>query len=394
MPVTTKKSIRDVDVSEKRVLVRVDFNVPMGPDGTITDDRRIRESLPTLRYLVNHGAKVILMSHLGRPDGKVVPKYSLRPVAERLSQLLGQPVQFAPSTIGPEAEQAVRSLQPGGALLLENVRFYPGEEANDPSFTQELAKLGDIFVNDAFGTAHRAHASTVGIARFLPAVAGFLMEKELRALGGALESPKHPLVAIVGGAKVSSKIGVLRNLQPKVDRLLVGGGMANTFLKAKGYHVGRSLVEDDKLDVARDILRPAGDKLVLPVDAVIAQKAEPGAETRVVAVDAVPQDWMILDVGPKTVDEYAQIAGSAGTVIWNGPLGLFEIPEFSEGTRRLGEALAKAPAQVVVGGGDLVAALEQFDLTDRLEHVSTGGGASLEFLEGKELPGVAALEDK
>ena len=308
--------------------------------------------------------------------------------------MLGQAVTFVPETIGPAAEATIGMLKPGQVALLENLRFFPGEETNDPTFSEQLAKLADLYVNDAFGAAHRAHASTVGITKFLPAVSGFLMQKELRALGDALESPRRPLVAVIGGAKISSKIGVLQNLLPRVDALLIGGGMANTFLKAKGFEIGRSLVENDQLDLAKQILSFAGSKLVLPSDVVIAAKAEGDALTEVVAADRVPADQMILDIGPKTAERFRRTFQTAGTVIWNGPLGLAEIPAFAQGTLATAKALADSPAVSVVGGGDLVAALERLGLTDRMSHVSTGGGASLEFLEGKVLPGVAAIEDR
>lgn len=390
-----KKTVADVDVAGKKVLVRVDFNVPLDKaTGAVADDRRIREALPTIRYLLDHGAAVILMSHLGRPEGKVVPSYSLRPVATRLGELLGQPVLMAPDSVGPKVQEMARQLKPGQVMLLENLRFHPGEEANDPTFARELASLGDLYVNDAFGTAHRAHASTVGITQYLPAVAGFLMEKELKTLGEALENPARPFVAIIGGAKISTKIAVLRNLLPKVDHLLVGGAMANTFLAAKGLAMGKSLVEQDKLDVARDVMREAGAKLVLPVDVVVAPEPTPDAPTSVVSVNAVPADQMALDVGPGTVAEFGRIATAAKTVLWNGPLGYYEIPKFAEGTRALAALLAKSPAKTIVGGGDLVAALEAAGLADKMSFVSTGGGASLELLEGKTLPGVAALKNK
>jgi phosphoglycerate kinase len=389
-----KKTVADIPVAGRRVLVRVDFNVPTDPNGRILDDRRIRAALATIRYLIDQGARVILVSHFGRPGGHPNPAYSLRPVAERLEQLLGQPVTFVPEAVGPAAEAAVRNLQAGQVALLENVRFHPGEEQNDPAFAEQLARLADVFVNDAFGTAHRAHASTVGVARFLPAVSGFLMERELTTLGTALESPRRPLVAIIGGAKISSKIGVLNNLLPRVDSLLVGGGMANTFLKARGYEVGRSLVEDDRLPDARDILARAGAKLVLPVEVVVAAAPRPDALPMVVAADQVPPDQMILDVGPRTVDEFARSCASAGTVIWNGPLGMAEVAPFAEGTLGVARALARSQAVSIVGGGDLVGILDQMGLAEQMSHVSTGGGATLELLEGKVLPGVAVLQDK
>lgn len=389
-----KKTVADVPLAGRRVFVRVDFNVPMDKSGHITDDRRIREALPTIAYLLDHGATVVLASHLGRPGGKPNPAYTLRPVAERLQQLLGRPVTFVPAVVGPVADEAIQGLAPGSVALLENLRFDPGEEKNDAALAEHLAKLADLYVNDAFGTAHRAHASTVGITQYLPAVSGLLMEKELRALGTALEAPAQPLVAVVGGAKISSKIGVLQNLLPRVDSLLVGGGMANTFFKAMGHQVGRSLVEEDQLAVARQIAADAGSKLVLPIDVVIATAPAPDALPEVVPVDQVRPEKMILDVGPKTVERFTDIFQNAGTVIWNGPLGLVEIPTFAEGTLGTARALAGSRAFSIVGGGDLVGALEQMGLADGMSHVSTGGGASLEFLEGKILPGVAALEDR
>ena len=389
-----KKTIADVPCDGMRVFVRVDFNVPQDSSGEITDDRRIREALPTIRYLIDHRARVILASHLGRPGGKPNPVFSLRPVAVRLSELLGQPVGLVAETIGPAAEATIQAMNSGDVVLLENVRFFSGEEKNDPPFSEQLARLADLYVNDAFGAAHRAHASTTGITRYLPAVSGFLMQKELNALGGALEHPSRPLVAVIGGAKISSKIGVLQNLLPRVDRLLIGGGMANTFLKAQGLEIGRSLVESDQVELARQILVLAGPKLVLPTDVVVAPSASAGARTEVVAVDRVPPTEMILDIGPNTIERFREIFQTAGTVIWNGPLGLAEIPAFAQGTVATAQALADSPAVTVVGGGDLVAALDRLGIADRLSHVSTGGGASLEFLEGKVLPGVAALEDR
>lgn len=389
-----KKTVADVPVVGKRVLVRVDFNVPMDRTGQILDDRRIRAALPTIRYLLDHDARVILVSHLGRPGGKRNPTYSLAPVAEHLAQLLGRPVAFAPEAVGPGAETVVQGLRAGQVALLENIRFYPGEEQNDPALAAELARLADLYVNDAFGAAHRAHASTVGVTRFLPAVSGFLMQKELQALGQALEAPRRPLVAIVGGAKISTKIAVLNNLVPKVDRLLIGGGMANTFFKAEGYEIGRSLVENDLVPVAGQIMAAAGQKLVLPSDVVVADRPAPDALPTVVPANQVPADQMILDVGPDTVITFGQIVNTAGTVIWNGPLGVAEVLPFAEGTLGVARALASSSATSIVGGGDLVGVLEQLGIADQLSHVSTGGGASLEFLEGKVLPGVAALEEK
>jgi phosphoglycerate kinase len=390
----SKKTVADVPVTGRRVFVRVDFNVPMSDTGHITDDRRIRETLPTIRYLIDQGAKAILASHLGRPAGKPNPKYSLRPVGERLARLLGRPVDFVPETVGPAAEGAIQKLQPGQVALLENLRFFPGEEANDTAFTEQLARLADLFVNDAFGTAHRAHASTEGISKFLPAVSGFLMEKELRALGEALDAPRRPLVAVIGGAKISSKIGVLKNLLPRVDSLLVGGGMANTLLKAQGLEVGKSLVEDDQLEVARSIIADAGQKLVLPTDVVVAPEPVAEALPEVADVNSISGNEMALDIGPKSVERFGKTFENAGTVIWNGPLGYAELPAFAEGTLGVARLLALSHAFTIVGGGDLVGALEQMGFADRMSHVSTGGGASLEFLEGKVLPGVAALMDR
>ncbi len=388
-----KKTVRDIEVAGKRVLVRVDFNVPI-QEGQITDDRRIRESLPTIQYLLERGATVILMSHLGRPKGSRNPKYSLRPVAERLSTLLGKPVQFLEDCVGEAVEQAVRSLSPGSVVLLENVRFHPEEEANDPAFAQALARLGEVYVNDAFGSAHRAHASTEGVAHYLPAVAGFLMEKELRYLGQALANPERPFVAILGGAKVRDKIAVIENLLPKVDRLLIGGGMAFTFLKAKGLEIGRSLLDESSLEFAQRVLRESGDKLMLPVDGVIAPALEAGVPTQVVSVEAIPADMMGLDIGPETARRFGEVVQGAKTVVWNGPLGAFEVAPFAEGTRAVLDALARSGAVSILGGGDTAAAAEQLGYADKMTHISTGGGASLEFLEGRTLPGVAILMDK
>lgn len=388
-----KKTIRDIEVAGKRVLVRVDFNVPLA-EGRVTDDTRIRAALPTINYLLERGAKVILMSHLGRPKGKVVDELRLNPVADRLAELLGKPVRKLDDCIGPEVEAQVAQMQPGEVILLENVRFHPEDEANDPGFAQRLASLGDIFVNDAFGAAHRAHASTVGVAKHLPSVAGFLMEKELTFLGQALTAPAHPFVAILGGAKISDKIGVIENLLTKVDALLIGGGMANTFLKAQGYEIGQSLVEDESLDVAREMLERAGEKLALPVDVVIADRFDAAAKSNVVPVDQVPKDWRILDIGPKTVELFRRKLAGAKTVVWNGPMGVFEFPRFAAGTEAIARILAESGATTIIGGGDSVAAVEQAGLADRMTHISTGGGASLEFLEGKELPGVAALLER
>ena len=380
------------------MLVRVDFNVPIDKKtGVVTDNTRIVAALPTIRYLLEHNAKVVLMSHLGRPDGKVVESLRLAPVAHELERVLGQPVKIAPDCIGPDVQSLVRAMQPGEVVLLENLRFHPEEEANDQDFAKQLAALGDIYVNDAFGTAHRAHASTEGVAHYLPAVAGFLMEKELEALGGILENPLRPLAAIIGGAKVSTKIKVLQNLLNKVDILIIGGGMANTFLKAKGYEVGSSLLEADKIVVASDLMKQAQDrgvKLGLPVDVVVAERFEPDAPSKVVSVDQVPQGWTIMDIGPRTVEEFRKLIQPARTIFWNGPMGVFEMPRFAEGTKAIADILAKSGAITVVGGGDSVAAVEQMGYADKMTHISTGGGASLELIEGRVLPGVAALEDK
>ncbi len=387
-----KKTIRDINVKNKRVLVRVDFNVPLD-NGKVADDTRIVASLPTIKYLVEQGAKVILCSHLGRPKGKD-QKLSLRPVAARLQELLGTPVTFVSDCIGQPVGRVVEGMNAGDVTLLENVRFYPEEEKNDPAFAKKLAAFGDIYVNDAFGSAHRAHASTEGVAKYLPSVAGFLMEKELNYLGAALANPAKPFVAILGGAKVSDKIKVIENLLPKVDALLIGGGMANTFLAARGLNMGQSLVEADKLDVAKALIEKAGAKIVLPVDAVIADKFAADAQSKVVAVDQVPSDWRVLDVGPQTIDAFEKILASAKTVVWNGPLGVFEFPAFAKGTVEIAKRLATTGATTIIGGGDSAAAVEQAGVADKMTHISTGGGASLEFLEGRVLPGVAALQNK
>jgi len=388
-----KKTVRDVKVEAKRVLVRVDFNVPLA-EGKVTDDTRIRAALPTINYLLEHGAKVILMSHLGRPKGKVVDKLRLDPVPERLAELLGRPVRKLDDCVGRKVEAALAEMRRGDVILLENTRFHPEEESNDPVYARELASLADIFVNDAFGAAHRAHASTVGVAEYLPSVAGFLMEKEITFLGKALAAPDHPFVAILGGAKISSKIGLIDNLLTKVDGLLIGGGMANTFLKAQGHEIGQSLVEDDSLDVARETLERAGERLALPVDVVVADRFDAEADSKVVPVGQVPEDWRILDIGPETVELFKRKLAGAKTVVWNGPMGVFEFPRFAEGTFAIARFLADLEATTIIGGGDVVAAVGQAGVADRIAHVSTGGGASLEFLEGNPLAAVAALEDK
>jgi phosphoglycerate kinase len=387
-----KATYQDLDLAGRRVLVREDLNVPL-KDGAIADDTRIRAALDTLRDLSRRGARVIVMSHLGRPKGRPVPELSLRPVAERLGELLGRPVAFATDCIGEPAASAVAGLRDGDFLLLENVRFHAGDEANDSDFAARLAELGDVYVNDAFAASHRAHASVVGVAERLPARAGLLMEAELAALHRALDDPRRPLVAIVGGAKVSTKAGVLRYLLPRVEALLIGGAMANTFFKAEGREVGTSYVEDEALDEARAVTAEAGGKLVLPVDAVCARRMEAGQETTVRPVDALEPGWMVLDVGPATIERFRECVAGAGTVVWNGPVGVFEIPEFSVGTRALGEAIASSGAYTLLGGGDTAAAVEVLGLAGRFSHVSTGGGATLEYMEGRELPGVAVLQD-
>lgn len=393
-----KKTIRDVDLKGKRVLVRVDFNVPL--DGTtITDDTRIRAAVPTLKAILAQQPKaVILMSHLGRPKGGPDPKYSLAPVVPALAEQLGVEVGFAADCAGEVAENAVASLPEGGVLVLENTRFYPSEEKNDPELAAKLAKLGDIFVNDAFGSAHRAHSSTVGVTEHLPSVAGLLLEKEINYLGSTVENPTRPFVAILGGAKVSDKIAVIESLLSKADRVLIGGGMANTFFKAQGFELGSSLVENDAVETAKQLLSHGGDKLVLPVDAIIGDKFADDAQTREISVDAgVPDGWGIYDIGPATITRFEAALKGAKTVVWNGPMGVFEKAPFSAGTRAVAKMLAdltRQGATTVIGGGDSVAAVEDAGLADQITHISTGGGASLEMLEGKVLPGVAALLDK
>jgi phosphoglycerate kinase len=389
----SKKTIRDIDVKGKKVLVRVDFNVPM-KDGVITDDTRITAALPTIKYLLEHGAAVILCSHLGRPKGGPDPKFTLAPVAEYLGKLLGKKVAFAADCVGAPAEAAARALKAGEVLVLENTRFHPEEEANDLNFAKGMASLADLYVNDAFGTAHRAHASTEGVTHYLPGVAGFLMEKEIQYLGQAIASPKKPFVAILGGAKVSDKIGVIKNLLAKADEILIGGGMANTFFKAQGLELADSLVESDAVETAKELLKAGGKKLHLPVDVVLGDKFDAAAESKTMKVGAVPSGWRILDIGPETVAEYGKIIASAGTVVWNGPMGVFEFPAFAKGTFAVAKAVAASKAVSIIGGGDSVAAIQQSGLAEKITHISTGGGASLEMLEGLELPGVAALQDK
>ena len=388
-----KKTIRDVDVSGKKVLVRVDFNVPL-KDGKVGDDTRIRGALPTIQYLLEHGAAVILCSHLGRPKGTFNMDYSLKPVAEYLARLVPNKVSFAPDCINEPAEKAVAALQPGEILVLENTRFYKEEEKNDPEFSARLASLADIYVNDAFGTAHRAHASTEGVTHTKPGVAGFLLEKEIQYLSSAVEDPKRPFVAILGGAKISDKIGVIKNLLTKADHVLIGGGMANTFFKAQGFETADSLVQDEALDTAKEILAAGSEKLILPVDLVIADKFDNEAETKVIPTGNVPAGWRVLDIGPETVKLFSKYVAEAGTVVWNGPMGVFEMPSFAKGTFDVAKAVAESKAISIIGGGDSVAAIQQSGLADQVTHISTGGGASLEMLEGLVLPGVAALEDK
>ena len=388
-----KKTIRDVDVRGKRVLVRVDFNVPL-QNGAVSDDTRIQAALPTLNYLLERGAALILCSHLGRPKGKIVPELSMSPVAARLAELLGRPVTKLDDCVGPAVEAAAAGLQPGDVILLENTRFHPQEKGNDPEFARQLAGLAELYVNDAFGSAHRAHASTEGVTHYLPAVAGFLMEKELEFLGQAVENPKRPYVAILGGAKISDKIGVIESLLQRCDRLLIGGGMANTFFQAMGFEMGDSLVEAGAVPTAQSLLKSAGARIVLPVDVVIADRFDNDANSRVVAPNEVTAGWRILDIGPKTVPTFESAMGGAKTVVWNGPLGVFEMSNFAQGTFAVARLLAGMDAVTIIGGGDSAAAVRQAGLANKMSHVSTGGGASLELLEGKSLPGVAALEDK
>jgi phosphoglycerate kinase len=389
-----KLSIQDLDLKGKRVFVRVDFNVPI-KDSKVTDDLRIREALPTIRYGMEKGAILVLASHLGRPKGKPKPEFSLAPVAQRLSELLGKPVKFVSDCIGPEVEKAVNQAQPGDVILLENLRFYPDEEANNPEFSRKLAVMTPIYINDAFGSAHRAHASTEGITHFVKqAAAGFLMEKELRYLGGALESPQRPFIAILGGAKISDKIEVIENLLGKVDRLLIGGAMMFTFLKSQGKSVGKSLCEEDKLDLARDLLKAGGSRLVLPTDAVASTGLDDEASAHTVPADQIPAVEMGLDIGPKTSAAYSEIIRSAKTIVWNGPMGVFEKDAFASGTINVAKAVADSKAVSIIGGGDSAAAVAKAGVADRITHISTGGGASLEFLAGQTLPGVAALNDK
>ncbi|WP_404803598.1 phosphoglycerate kinase [Lysinibacillus sp. S1] len=391
-----KKTMKDIDVKGQRVFVRVDFNVPMA-DGAITDETRIRAAIPTIEYLVEQGAKVILASHLGRPKGEVKEEMRLTAVGIRLAELMGKPVTKLDESIGQAVEEAVANMQDGDILLLENVRFHAGEEKNDPTLAQQFAQLADIYVNDAFGAAHRAHASTEGIAKHIPAVSGFLMQKELDVLGKALSNPEHPFTAIIGGAKVKDKIGVIESLLEKVDHLIIGGGLSFTFIKAQGHDIGKSLLEEDKIELAKSFIEKAkakGVQLHMPVDAVVANEFSQDAETQIVDVDAIPADWMGLDIGPKTAANYAEVIKKSKLIIWNGPMGVFEMDKFANGTKTVADAMATTAGYTVIGGGDSAAAVEKFEVADKMDHISTGGGASLELMEGKELPGIVALNDK
>ncbi len=388
-----KKMVTDLDVEGKKVLVRVDFNVPL-KDGKITDDTRVTAALPTINYLLENGAAVILASHLGRPKTSEDLQFSLKPVADHLASLVKAPVHFAADCVGEVAQAAADGLKPGEILVLENTRFHPEEEKNNPEMSKQLAALADLFVNDAFGTAHRAHASTAGVAAFLPSAAGFLLEKEIQYLGNAIDNPKRPFVAILGGAKISDKIGVIDNLLQKADHILIGGGMANTFLAAKGYDMADSLVEKESLETAKALIEKGEAKLMLPVDMVLADKFDAEADSKLVASGDVPAGWRVLDIGPKTVKAYRRTILDAGTVVWNGPMGVFEFPKFAKGTFAIAEAVADSKSISVIGGGDSVSAINKSGLSDKITHISTGGGASLEMLEGLELPGLAALTDK
>jgi phosphoglycerate kinase len=390
----TKMTVRDINLEDKHVLMRVDFNVPMA-NGVVTDDKRIKAALPTIQYVIGHGGSLVLMSHLGRPKGTgFEPDFSLKAASEALATLLGKPVQMAPDCVGPDVEAMARALKPGDVLMLENTRFHKGEEKNDLDLARQMAGLGDVFVNDAFGSAHRAHASTEGVARFLPAVSGFLMEQELEYLGRATDNPAHPYVAILGGAKVSDKIAVIENLLTRCDTLIIGGGMANTFLAAKGYNMQDSLVEAGSVTTAKAIMAKAGDRLMLPVDAVAADKFDAAAASQVVDLDKVPAGWRVLDIGPKSIAQFGEALTRAKLVVWNGPMGVFEFPAFAEGTFALARLLATTGATTVIGGGDSASAVKKAGVAKKMTHVSTGGGASLEYLEGRVLPGVAALKDK
>jgi phosphoglycerate kinase len=388
-----KKTVRDIDLKGKRVLMRVDFNVPMA-EGKVTDDKRIKAALPTIKYVLEQGASLLLMSHLGRPKGGFDPEFSLKAAAEVLAGHLGMPVKMAPDCVGPEVEKMAKAIKPGEVIMLENTRFHPEEEKNDNELAKQMAALGDVFVNDAFGSAHRAHSSTEGVAHFLPAVSGFLMEKELEYLGRAIANPEHPYIAILGGAKISDKIMVVETLLSRCDKLIIGGGMANTFLAAKGLNMQDSLVEATSIDTAKALLSKAGNRIVLPVDAIIADKFDAEANSQVVDVEKIPAGWRMMDVGPETLDLYKETLKGAKLIVWNGPVGVFEMPKFAEGTFALARMLAESGAITVIGGGDSASAVKKAGVAKQMTHVSTGGGASLEFLEGKELPGVAALMDK
>ena len=392
-----KKTIEDIAVAGKKVLVRCDFNVPLDENKNITDENRLVGALPTIKYLVDNNAKVILCSHLGRPKGEFNPKYSLAPVAKRLSEMLGKEVKMAQDVIGESAKKLTSEIKDGEVVLLENVRYHKEEEKNDAAFSKELASMAEIYVNDAFGTAHRAHASTAGVADYLPAVCGYLIKKEIEIMGKALSNPERPFVAILGGAKVSDKIGVIENLLEKVDYLLIGGGMAYTFLKAKGYEIGTSICEDEKVELATKLMEKAqqkGVELLLPVENVVSKEFNADAEAIVVASDNIPADTMGMDIGPKTVELFSEVIKKSKTVIWNGPMGVFEFAKFAEGTKAIARALAETDAITIIGGGDSAAAVTQLGFADKMTHISTGGGASLEYLEGIELPGIAALNDK
>lgn len=391
-----KKTIRDIDLKGKKVFCRVDFNVPM-QDDKVTDDTRIQAALPTIQYIMEQGGRAILASHLGRPKGKVVEELKLDPVAKRLSELLGKPVKKTDESIGDQVKARIAEMKDGEVLLLENVRFHAGEEKNDPELAKEFAGLAEIYVNDAFGAAHRAHASTAGIADYLPAVAGFLMEKEIEFLGKALSDPVRPFTAIIGGAKVKDKIGVIENLLEKVDNLIIGGGLAYTFLKAEGYEIGKSLLEEDKLELAKSFIEKAKEKQIrflMPIDVVVADEFSEAANKKVVDISEMPTDWQSLDIGPKTVELYKQVIKESKLVIWNGPMGVFEMEPFAHGTNGVAEAMAETDAITIIGGGDSAAAIEKAGLANQMTHISTGGGASLEFMEGKELPGIIVLNDK
>ncbi|MBB5149433.1 phosphoglycerate kinase [Ureibacillus thermosphaericus] len=392
----SKKTMNDIDVQGKRVFVRVDFNVPMENEAVV-DDTRIRAAIPTIQQLSEKGAKVILASHLGRPKGEVKEDMRLTAVGERLSQLMNKPVKKLDESIGELVEKTVNEMQNGDIVLLENVRFHKGEEKNDEELAKQFAKLADIYVNDAFGAAHRAHASTEGIAKYIPAVSGLLMEKELEVLGKALSNPERPFTAIIGGAKVKDKIGVIENLLDKVDNLIIGGGLSFTFIKAQGYEIGKSLLEEDKIELARGFIEKAKEKGVnfyMPIDAVVAKEFSPDAEAKVVDIDQIPEDYMGLDIGPKTAEKYAEVINNSNLIIWNGPMGVFEMDKFANGTKKVAEAMAETKGYTIIGGGDSAAAVEKFNLAEKMDHISTGGGASLELMEGKILPGIAALNDK